>query len=137
MSCLKTLAESRVRWMLPVPMIAQMTAMLIMASHGRPQMTAPVPDGLLHVLAYTVLGLTSWLAWHAFNPRGSADRLRRAGPLTAAVFGVLDEGIQLASPDRAAQLSDIGADIAGSALSLLLIYLIARVFPAVSDEASK
>ncbi len=119
---LQTLAQTRFRWMLPLPMAAQMSVMLFMASRGRPAMVHLAPDAVLHFAAYALLTVLSWIAWHGMTP--TCRFMAEAGTLTAIAYGIVDEGIQYVSPARAGELSDLAADVAGAVAGLILIRLV-------------
>jgi len=112
------------RVMAPVPMISQMTAMLFMAANGRPSLEKFAPDWVLHIVAYTALALFSWLTWQGLIPDLPNRKSLLFATTTAILFSVLDEGVQIFSPFRTAQLSDLMADFAGVLFSLICVYLI-------------
>lgn len=127
MSDFKKTFENPARWFLPQPMTAQMIAMLIMASRGRPAMVHSFPDAGLHIAAYALLAVLSRIAWQGFAPAASHRFLARAAVCTAILYGAVDEGIQSLSPARAGQIEDFIADIAGAIIGLLLIQAFERI----------
>ena len=114
----------RPSWLRVLPLVAMMTILFIL-SH-QPGDTLPLPavvnlDKLLHLLAYTVLGLAFLFAlppdWRARRPRAAAV----ATVLFCLAYGLSDEFHQQFVPGRFPGADDLVADTFGG-LCAVLIY---------------
>ena len=111
-------------WLRVLPLVAVMTTLFVL-SH-QPGDTLPLPavvnlDKLLHLLAYTVLGLAFLFAlppdWRARRPRAAAV----ATVLFCLAYGLSDEFHQQFVPGRFPGADDLVADTFGG-LCAVLIY---------------
>ncbi len=87
-----------------------------------PQNTKMVSDKLVHYLFYLV---TTAVVYKAFGSEGSKGYMRRLLASSAGVFtySVSMEFIQMFLPYRSFSIKDIGANAAGIATFMLLLYL--------------
>ena len=113
----------RPSWLRVLPLVGMMTILFIL-SH-QPGDTLPLPavvnlDKLLHLLAYTVLGLAFLLAlppdWRARRPRAAAV----ATVLFCLAYGLSDEFHQQFVPGRFPGVDDLVADTLGGLLAVLI-----------------
>jgi VanZ family protein len=105
-------------------------ALLYLASAGEIlHITPDIPDKLMHLAAYTVLGLLFLRAFHG----GVPDRLRRLPGVLAvsatAAYGALDEFHQGFVEGRQQELADFTADLGGAMLAVLLLAAWVRFYP--------
>ena len=114
---------NQLRRLLPLPMLCQMSAMLFMASNGRPNIAHIAPDWILHIMAYSILGLLAWIAWLGILPAATKNIGITLSIATTTLFSLLDEGLQILTPTKTAQISDLAADFIDVIISLFLITL--------------
>ncbi len=79
------------------------------------------PAEKFHLLEY---GLLAFLAYRAFHVDFSRVVSFVCGFLFASAFGVVDELVQYVLPNRHFELRDIGTNIFGSALGLLVVAIL-------------
>jgi VanZ family protein len=78
-----------------------------------------------HVVQFVVYASLLWRALRLAPPLAVRTRVALAWVLgSSAALGFLSEGIQLFSPQRTAQLTDVGLDFAGSVIGATLILAI-------------
>ena len=115
----------RPSWLRVLPLVGMMTLLFIL-SH-QPGDTLPLPavvnlDKLLHLLAYTTLGLCFLLAlppdWRTRLPRAAAV----ATVLFCLAYGLSDEFHQRFVPGRFSGLDDLVFDTLGGLLAVILDY---------------
>lgn len=88
---------------------------------GQPTVLDPsVNDKLAHLLAFGVLGALWGRAWWFTTDWPTLKVGAVAFGLTAG-YGVVDEIHQSFVPGRVASMADVGADVAGAALGVLLV----------------
>ena len=113
----------RPSWLRVLPLVAVMTLLFVL-SH-QPGDTLPLPavvnlDKLLHLLAYTVLGLSFLLAlppdWRTRRPRAAAV----ATVLFCLAYGLSDEFHQRFVPGRFSGVDDLVFDTLGGLLAVTL-----------------
>ena len=113
----------RPSWLRVLPLVAMMTILFIL-SH-QPGDTLPLPavvnlDKLLHLLAYTVLGLAFLFAlppaWRIRRPRTAAV----ATVLFCLAYGLSDEFHQQFVPGRFPGADDLVADTLGGLCAVLI-----------------
>ena len=107
-------------WLRVLPLVGMMTTLFVL-SH-QPGDTLPLPavvnlDKLLHLLAYTALGLSFLLAlqpaWRARRPRAAAV----CTVLFCLAYGLSDEFHQSFVPGRCPGVDDLLADTLGGLLA--------------------
>lgn len=76
-----------------------------------------------HILEFAVLGFLSFLTV-SFFVNGTKSLLSLLYPLVAAVT---DELLQLTSPGRSCQLTDVLIDMAGATVATLIAYIVVRI----------
>ena len=115
----------RPSWLRVLPLVAVMTLLFVL-SH-QPGDTLPLPavvnlDKLLHLLAYTTLGLSFLLAlppaWRTRRPRAAAV----ATVLFCLAYGLSDEFHQQFVPGRFSGVDDLVFDTLGGLLAVVLDY---------------
>ena len=115
----------RPSWSRVLPLVAMMATLFVL-SH-QPGDTLPLPavvnlDKLLHLMAYTVLGLSFLLAlspdWRARRPRAAAV----ATVLFCLAYGLSDEFHQQFVPGRFSGVDDLVFDTLGGLLAVTLDY---------------
>ena len=113
----------RPSWLRVLPLVGMMTLLFVL-SH-QPGDTLPLPavvnlDKLLHLLAYTMLGLCFLLAlspdWRARRPRAAAV----ATVLFCLAYGLSDEFHQQFVPGRFSGVDDLVFDTLGGLLAVTL-----------------
>ena len=113
----------RPSWLRVLPLVGMMTTLFIL-SH-QPGDTLPLPavvnlDKLLHLLAYTTLGLCFLLAlppdWRARRPRAAAV----ATVLFCLAYGLSDEFHQQFVPGRFSGIDDLVFDTLGGLLAVAI-----------------
>ena len=113
----------RPSWSRVLPLVAMMATLFVL-SH-QPGDTLPLPpvvnlDKLLHLMAYTVLGLSFLLAlspdWRARRPRAAAV----ATVLFCLAYGLSDEFHQQFVPGRFSGVDDLVFDTLGGLLAVTL-----------------
>ena len=113
----------RPSWLRVLPLVGMMTTLFIL-SH-QPGDTLPLPavvnlDKLLHLLAYTVLGLAFLFAlppaWRTHRPRAMAV----ATVLFCLAYGLSDEFHQQFVPGRFPGADDLVADTLGGLCAVLI-----------------
>ena len=110
-------------WLRVLPLVAVMATLFVL-SH-QPGDTLPLPavvnlDKLLHLLAYTTLGLSFLLAlppdWRTRRPRAAAV----ATVLFCLAYGLSDEFHQRFVPGRFSGVDDLVFDTLGGILAVLI-----------------
>ena len=110
-------------WLRVLPLVAVMTTIFVL-SH-QPGDTLPLPavvnlDKLLHLLAYTTLGLCFLLAlppgWRTRRPRAAAV----ATVLFCLAYGLSDEFHQRFVPGRFSGVDDLVFDTLGGLLAVVI-----------------
>ena len=113
----------RPSWSRVLPLVAMMATLFVL-SH-QPGDTLPLPavvnlDKLLHLMAYTVLGLSFLLAlspdWRARRPRAAAV----ATVLFCLAYGLSDEFHQRFVPGRFSGVDDLVFDTLGGLLAVAI-----------------
>lgn len=85
-------------------------------------------DKLLHLIEYTVFG---YLAARAFkNSKSSALKVnfRLLAFLCGVIYGLSDEFHQLFVPNRQADIGDVGVDVLGTLLGVILMNKVNNIF---------
>jgi VanZ family protein len=85
-------------------------------------------DKVLHAIAYFVYGIACLIAVAGWRPWWSLRQLRRTALGIGTAWGSLDEVHQMFTVHRDASLLDLGADVLGLGLALLLARLIRGIF---------
>jgi len=104
-----------------LPPAAFMALLFLSSSTGDVSLPLPVPDKLLHLAAYAVLGFLFLRAFHGGIP--GALRLRPAllAIFCTASYGGLEEFHQRFVTGRVSDLADFVADLAGALLATALL----------------
>jgi VanZ family protein len=129
MTFLLKLTHSKFRGILPIPMIAQMSMMVYMALFGRPAVQTIAPDWVMHIAAYYILFVLSWIGCHGISPRSRLDDHRLSALVIAICFAFIDEGLQFLVSVRHGELLDVIADAFGALLAFLFITIITHNNP--------
>ena len=104
-------------------------ALLYLASATDDLPTVPhFSDKLMHLLAYTVLGLLFLRAFHGGIPAGLRLLPSTAAVLATGTYGALDEFHQGFVAGRVSDPRDFAADLLGALLAVLLLALWVRFF---------
>lgn len=104
-------------------LVSLVTAMLYFGSRPYIHVVIPNPpwDKLAHLLAF---GGFAALAWVVLGARSYLGPI-----LVTCVIGLMDEGMQYYSPGRTADVTDIGADLVGAMVALLVLRVLkAKVY---------
>ena len=118
-------------WARPLPLLSMMAVIFTLSHQPGDSFTLPEIiniDKLLHILVYTLLGLT---AWYALPPNWRQDHPKMAAGLVVGcclLYGVTDEWHQSFIPGRLASAADIAADTVGGGLAMLIVNAL-RVLP--------
>ena len=109
---------------------AAFMALLYLASAGEilPSMQE-IPDKLMHLAAYTVLGLLFLRAFHGGVPGGLRLMPVVLAVAATAAYGALDEFHQGFVEGRQQELADFAADLGGALLAALLLAAWVRFYP--------
>ncbi|MCD4654054.1 VanZ family protein, partial [bacterium] len=94
-----------------------------MASNGRPNIAHIAPDWILHIMAYSILGLLAWIAWLGILRAATRNIGITLSIATPTLFSLLAEGRQVLTPTSTAQISDLAAGFIGAITRLFLITL--------------
>ena len=88
-----------------------------------------VSDKLLHLIAYTALGLLFLRAFHRGIPAGLRVLPSILAVMATAAYGGLDEWHQGFVAGRIRDLADFAADLGGALLAVVLLAIWVRFFP--------
>lgn len=122
------------RW-LPALLSAISVIAIGFSGLGRP---LGIPDTMLHVAAWTLLGALTAAALHRTRPDVAPARRALAAAAVVIAFGALDELAQTWAPLRSAQWGDLLADAVGGTLGATMYALVAwrRARSKLADESS-
>ncbi len=113
-----------------LPLVCYMLVLFVQSSFPAPK-TVPTfvhSDKLLHMAAYGMLTALFVRAFRLSRPWLSPGKLYCRAAMCAVGYGVTDEIHQCFIPDRTGDVLDLAADIVGSVVAAVLMYLVVRRF---------
>jgi VanZ family protein len=109
-----------------IPLLLYMGFIYRLSDGPAPPASHSVPDWILHGTCYFIFFFLGWVGIHGVWPAGTTRHLLIITFILTTLYGMSDEWHQSFVPSRHASLTDIGYDICGAVVGLILAGILSR-----------